>query len=64
MKTPTCWNSSHCIPLYQTERAAAPYICRIAPSAAGFAFDFIDSEAKDASYRLIWRLRDGEEEHS
>lgn len=64
MQTTACWNYKHYIPLHETKRAAAPYICRIAPSASGFAFDFMDMAPEPAAYRLIWRLRDSEETQS
>ncbi len=63
MKTYSAWNSRHYLPAHLTERAAAPYICRIAPSADGFSFDFLDPSAEAASYRLIWRLRYGKSCH-
>ncbi len=64
MKASSGWSYSRYLPLHETERASSPYICRIAPSANGFAFDFIDPGAKNAEYRLIWRLRDTEETHT
>ena len=64
MKASASWNHTHYIPLHETARAAAPYICRIAPSATGFTCDFIDQCAPNAAYRLLWRRRDGEESHS
>lgn len=64
MKASTCWNYQHYTPLHETDRAASPYICRIAPSATGFSFDFLDPAADSTAYRLLWRLRDSDEVHS
>lgn len=63
MKPSISWSYTHYRPLHQTERIEAPYICRIAPSATGFSFDYIDGKEKNAAHRLIWRLRDSEETH-
>lgn len=64
MKSAKSWSYSRYLPLHESERAKAPYICRIAPSVNGFTFDFIDPNADDASYSLIWHLRDSDEIHT
>lgn len=63
MKNVQSWSYPRYLPLHEKARMRAPYICRIAPFADGFGFDFTDS-AKDANYRLIWRERDFEDLHT
>lgn len=62
MRSAESWSYQHYLPLHEKARAKAPYICRIAPFADGFEFDFLDS-ADGAQYRLIWRERDSEALH-
>ncbi|MBO5217834.1 MAG: exo-alpha-sialidase [Clostridia bacterium] len=57
MKAVTSWSFKHYVPLNEPARMREPYICRIAPTADSFTFDFIDLAAKNASYRLFWRIR-------
>ena len=59
MKNVRSWSYPRYLPLHEKARMRAPYICRIAPRADGFEFDFKDS-AENAKYRLIWRERDAE----
>ena len=63
MRSAESWSYPHYLPLHEKARARAPYVCRIAPFADGFEFDFSDS-AEGAQYRLIWRERDSEELHA
>ena len=65
MKAALAWNYTRYLPLHESARMAAPYVCRIAPHATGFSFDFLevgqksaDFTPKNAKYSVIWRLRD------
>ena len=60
MKNVRSWSYPRYLPLHEKSRMRAPYICRIAPLADGFEFDFTDSAA-DGRYSLIWRERDSDE---
>ena len=62
MKTATTWSFKHYLPFHLKQRKNAPYICRIAPFADGFEFDFFD-DRENSSYILIWKAR-GEEAES
>ena len=62
MRSAESWSYPRFLPLHEKARARAPYICRIAPFANGFEFDFKDSKT-DAKYNLIWKERDSEEAH-
>ncbi len=62
MRSAESWSYPRYLPLHEKARARSPYICRIAPSAGGFEFDFTDSAA-NAKYQLILRERDSEEAH-
>ena len=62
MRSAESWSYPRFLPLHEKVRARAPYICRIAPFANGFEFDFKDSKT-DAKYNLIWKERDSEEAH-
>lgn len=64
MKSANNWSYSRYIPLHETERAKSPYICRIAPSANGFAFDFFDHDANNSTYSIVWHLRDSDDIHT
>jgi hypothetical protein len=60
MRSAESWSYPRFLPLHEKARARAPYICRIAPFANGFEFDYKDSKT-DAKYNLIWKERDSEE---
>jgi hypothetical protein len=62
MRSAESWSYQHYLPLHEKARAQSPYICRIAPFADGFEFDFCDI-ADGNEYRLIWRERDSKEFH-
>ena len=48
------------MPLNRISEARLPYVCRIAPYADGFAFEWFDTEDSNGSHTLVWGVRDGE----
>lgn len=64
MKASRSWSCERYLPLHEKDRARAPYVCRIAPLADGFEFDFLDFFAENAEYRLEWKERGSDETFS
>ena len=56
MKGATQWNYQPFTRLTEMEKRDLPFICRIAPFAGGFAFQWFDHGAPDAAHEVRYRV--------